>query len=146
VAKDNTIAVRSAMLALMKADAPLVALVPKASIFSQWTTAVPAYPFIRSGPPSGTPLAASCVDGQTIIVAMHAFSAGITTGGKLILPAEDHAGQIGAAIAAALDRKSVAVPGGRATIRWTGNQLLQDPEETQVYHAVVNLRVRCITA
>lgn len=145
MAIDSTLAVRSGLIALMKANALLVALVPKASMFSQWTTAVPAYPFIRSGPPAGIPIRASCLDGQELNLAMHAFSIGVTTGGTLILPPEDHAGQIGAAIAKALDGKVITLSTGKARVLWTGNQLLQDPEESQVFHAVVNIRVRAIT-
>lgn len=147
MAIDSTLSVRSGMLAILKADAPMVALVPKASMFTQWTEAVPAYPFIRSGPPAGIPIRGACLDGQEITVALHGFSNGVrNASGQIILPAEDQAGQIGAAMAKALDRKVIVLPTGRAGIRWTGGQLLQDPEETQVFHTVQNFRVRAITA
>lgn len=146
MAIDSTIPVRNAMLAVMKANVPLVALVPKASIYSQWTVAVPAYPFIRSGPPSGVARRGSCLDGLDIVVAMHAFSVGRYTGKKLVEDAESHAARIGAAIAKALDGKVVTIAGGKARIRWTGPQLLQDPEEASAFHSIQNFRVRAITA
>jgi len=147
VARDSSLAVRNAMLALAKADAALVALVPKASIYTQWTAAVPPYPFIRSGPPSGVPIRGSCLDGLDITLAWHAFSNGVrNTAGTITLPAEDHAGQIGAALAKALDGKVAVIPGGKVKIRWTGSQLLQDPEESQVFHSIQSFRARAITA
>lgn len=147
MANDSILAVRSGLLKLMKANAALVALVPKASIFSQWTKAVPAYPFIRCGSPIGIPLRASCLDGAEVTLAVHGFSSGIKdSSASITLPAEDHAGQIGAAIAKALDRQNFAISGGEAKVRWTGSQLMIDPEETEIFHTVQNFRVKCMTA
>jgi hypothetical protein len=146
MAIDSALPVRSGMLKLMKASAPLVALVPAASMFTQWTTATPPYPFIRSGPPSDVPIRGACLDGQEIEVAIHAFSTGRKVGGVITLPAEDEAGQSRAAIARALDRKSFAVPNGTATVKYLGGQLLQDPEESQAFHAIANFRVRVMSA
>lgn len=147
MANDSTLAVRSGLIKLMKANTALVALVPKASIFSQWTAAAPAYPFIRCGSPIGVPIRASCLDGLDITLAVHGFASGVKNGsGTITLPAEDHAGQIGAAIAVALDGKSFAIGSGLGKVRWTGSQLMIDPEETQVFHTIQNFRVRCMTA
>lgn len=146
MAIDSSLAVRRALLILMKADASLTAIVPAASIYPQTTPAVPPYPFIRAGAPILTPLIASCLDGSEVTIAIHGFSTGRLSGKQLIETAEDHASRIGAAIAKALDRKAKAIDGGTAKIRWAGSQLLQDPEEASAYHTVQNFRVRCITA
>lgn len=146
MAIDSTPQIRVALVALMKADTALIALVPKASIYSQWTPAVPAFPFIRSGSPAAAPMRGSCLDGSDITVAMHAFSTGRKSGTTIVEPAEDHAARIGAAIAAALDGKVVTIAGGKARVRWTGSQLMQDPEESSAFHSVQSFRIRAITA
>jgi hypothetical protein len=129
----------------MKANPALTAIVPAASIYPQTTTAVPPYPFIRCGSPIGVPIIGSCVDGMIVTLAVHGFSTGRYVDQQLIETAEDHASRIGAAIAASLDKAAFDIPGGKAKVRWTGPQLLQDPEEANAFHTVQNFQVRCIT-
>lgn len=146
MAIDSTIAIRRGMLALAKSDATLTAIVPVARIYPQTTPAKPTFPFIRSGGPSVVPVRASCVDGGEWTVAMHVFAKDRISGGKRVETAEDYAGRAGSALASALDGKAITLPGGRASILWTGAQLLQDPEEAACFHSVQNFRVRAITA
>jgi len=141
MAIDSTLAVRNAALKLLKADAGVTALVPKARIFTQWTPAVPPYPFIRMGPPSGVPMRASCLDGLEVTLAIHGFANEIQPS----ISADNHAGQIGAAIAGALDRKVAVIPGGKARFQWTGPRLVQDPHESKIFHTIQSFRIRCVT-
>lgn len=145
MAIDSTLAIRRGMLTLAKHDDALTDLVPAASIYPQVTPAKPGFPFIRYGAPSSTPIRASCTDGGEWTVAMHAFGKGRYENDTLIETAEDHTSRIGAVLARALDRHAIDLDQGRATIRWTGSQLLMDPNEPDCFHAIVNFRVRAIT-
>lgn len=138
--------VRRAVLPELKADAALTALVAAPSIYPQAPPANPAWPFIKWGSPTGIPLTASCLDGQDIIVALHGFSKGRRSGNRLLESAEDHAGRIAEAMAAAIDGKRLSIPRGYATVQVTGDRSMQDGAEADAWHVVVNLRIRCLTA
>lgn len=127
----------------MKGDSALTAIVSAASIYPQATPALPAFPFIRAGAPTLIPRRASCLDGAEITQAFHGFSKGRYTGDRILETAEDHASRIGSAMASALDGKHVDLGSGRSVrIRWTGSQLLQDPEEASAFHTVQNFLMR----
>jgi hypothetical protein len=135
---------RAAMTRLAGASA-VTSLVAASSIFPQTVPASPAYPHIRMGAPSIFPLKAACVDGTTGIFSVHAFSRGIDTGGALSMTGEDHAGNIGDAIAGALDGQVLEMDSGTMLhVRWTGSQLMRDGAEADVYHAVVNFSLRTL--
>lgn len=144
MARSRARPIRRAMLAQMKGNAALVALVPAASIYGQTVPANKAWPFIRTGAPSATgAVRGTCMDGATGIVAVHGFSNGRYQGSMLVETAEDHAGRIGDAIAEALDGVRLALDGGgEVRLRWTGDQLLQDPEEAGAFHTVQNFETR----
>lgn len=145
MANDATLPVRRAILTALKADGPLIAIVPAASIYPQATTATPAWPFIRYGSPAGVPVRASCVDAVEITVAIHGFAKPRLAGSQIIETAEDHAARIGAAIATALGGKSLALEGGgNARLRWTGSQLFGDADEADAFHTVQNFVARVI--
>lgn len=147
MATDSTLPVRRAILTALKADAPLVAIVPKAQIYPQAPPATPVWPFVKYGAPSGIPIKASCVDGQEIIFALHGFAKPRLNGsGQVVETAEDHAARIGAATAKALDGKALVLDSGhKARVRWTGSQLLQDGAESDAFHTIQNFRVRVIS-
>jgi len=144
MARSRSRDIRRAMLAALKAAAPLTTLVPGAQIHPQTVPANPAWPFICMGAPSAvTRIKGACIDGAESIVAIHGFSKGRYSGKRLIETAEDHAGRIGDAIAASLDSRRLALEGGgEVKIDWTGDQLLQDPEEAGAFHVVSNFRMR----
>ena len=146
MAIDSSLAVRKGILTLLKGNATLTAMVPAERIYSQETEAAPKWPFIRLGVPSMVPIRAACVDGASLILAVHAFAQTRIGGGVELETAEDYAHRIGATIASALDGQRLTLTNGMAAIRWTGSQLLQDPEEASAFHAVVNFSVRALTA
>jgi hypothetical protein len=146
MAIDSTIAIRRGMLILAKSNAALIAIVPAKDIYPQKVSDDHGWPFIRSGAPSVIPVRASCVDGGEWTVAMHGFAKERMFGTQAIETAEDYAGRIGAALATALDGRAITLDNGRATIRWTGGQLLMDPDEADAFHTVQNFVVRAITA
>jgi hypothetical protein len=129
MAIDSTIAIRRGILILAKGNAALTAIVPAGEIYPQTVKAAHGWPFIRSGAPSAIPVRAACVDGGEWTVAMHGFAKDRMNGDQVVETAEDYAGRIGSALAAALDGKVITLPNGRARILWTGSQLLMDPEE-----------------
>jgi hypothetical protein len=146
MAIDSTIAIRRGTLTIAKADAGLTAIIPAARIYPQTTPGKPKFPFVRSGAPSSVPLRASCVDGGEWTFAMHGFAKDRLVASQVVETAEDYAGRIGSALAAALDGKVITLPNGRARILWTGSQLLTDPEEPGCFHTVQNFKVRALTA
>lgn len=146
MAIDSSIQIRRGALKLMKADANLVAIVPAARIYPQTTPPTPTFPFVRAGAPNLIPIRAACVDGSEATFAVHGFAKDRMTGTSRVETAEDYAGRLGAAIAAALDGRRMEITGGSAGILWTGSQLLMDPEEPSCFHTVVSFRVRALTA
>lgn len=143
MAIDSTMAARKAGLTMLKATAPLVALVPKAQIHPQSPPKTPLWPFIRWGSASSIPVVGTCLDGQEITVAVHAFAKARTDGTSVVETAEDFASRIGALIAKTLDRRKADVTGGRLTFAWRGSQLLLDGDDA--FHSVQNFRIRAIT-
>jgi hypothetical protein len=146
MAIDSSIPIRRGILTLMKADAALVAIVPAARIYPQTTPPKPTFPFVRAGAPNLIPIRAACVDGSEATFAVHGFAKDRMSGGSKVETAEDYAGRLGAAIAAALDARHMDIPGGNARILWLGSQLLMDPEEQGCFHTVQSFRVRALTA
>jgi GNAT superfamily N-acetyltransferase len=145
VAIDSTLPVRRAALAALKGNADLLGLVPAANMYPQSPREKPQWPFVKCGTPSLIPLTGTCLDGCEVTFSVHAFSKGRWNGNQLIETAEDHAARIGAAIAAALDRRRLTLDAGQARARWTGSQLLQDGDEADAYHSVQNFRIRVIS-
>lgn len=146
MAIDSTIAIRRGVLALMKADAPLTAIVPAARVYPQTTPADAVFPFIRMGAPLALPLRASCLDGSDSTFAVHGFTKDRMSGTKRVETAEDYAGRLGSAIADSLDGRVITLTNGTARIQWTGSQLLMDPAEPGCFHTLQNFRVRAYTA
>ena len=144
MANDPSLAVRKAALTILKADTPLIALVPAASMFTQSPPAAPTMPFLRSGAPTFVPIRATCVDGGDVTMAMHCFSDGRRSGDTLVEGAEDHACHITAAMASALDGQRISYGDGSIRIMVSGTQVMQDPEEASAYHGIVNIRARVI--
>lgn len=145
---DALLPARRAILATMKVDADLIALVPAARIYPQASPVpTPTWPFIIYGSPSGLPIRATCVNGTEVTVAIHSFAKVRMQGTVVVETAEDHASRIGAAVVAALDGKRPPLPGGGyLSILSTGSQLLIDGGEADAFHHVANFRCRAITS
>lgn len=145
---DALLPVRRAILATVKQDAALVALVPAERIYTQAASSpAPTWPFVLYGAPTGIPIRQSCVDGMEVTVAIHSFAKAREQAGSVVETAEDHAQRIGAAVVKALDGKRPPLPGGGyARILFTGSQLLIDGGEEDAFHHIANFRVRAITS
>lgn len=145
MANDLTLPIRRASLAELKGNAGLGTVVPPEQGYPQTVPPTPIWPFYKMGAPTGLPLRAGCVDGNTGIFAVHGFAKMRTVDGAVVETAEDHAARIGAFIASALDRKALDLDGGqKVRIRWTGSQLMQDGDEADAYHTVQNFAYRAL--
>lgn len=137
--------VRRAVLARLKADSALTALVPAASIYPQ-AAGEPAWPFIKLGPTGTLRLRAACVNGGLVSVDVHAFARARLSGGQVVETAEDHASRIGAAIETALADNRIALEGGgTANIELGDIRLLQD-QEPDAFHWFAQLNARVLAA
>lgn len=138
--------VRRAVLARLKADAPLTALVPAASIYPQAIPNEPAWPFIKLGPTGTLRLRAACVNGGLVSVDVHAFARARISGGQVVETGEDHASRIGAAIEAALSDRHLSLEGGADAHIVLGDiRLLQD-QEPDAFHWFAQLNARVLAA
>ena len=146
MANDALLPVRRAGLAAMKGNVGLTDLVAAASIHPQVPAGTPDWPFIKWGAPTGIPIRVpACVDGVEVTVAVHGFSKGRYSGESLVETAEDHAARIGAAIASALDGRTLDLEGGgKAKFVWTSSALLMDGDEADAFHSVENFRIRVL--
>lgn len=133
MARDLSLALRKAILAALE-DAPAVtAIVPPERLYAVEPPAAPIWPFVRTGFASPVPFRASGLDGSRIQLSLHGFAKG---------PQEDAVAELGAAIAAALDGRVVAldgVPGAVAHIAWTGSRIRRDGEEAGAYQIIVGI-------
>ena len=139
--------VRRAVLSALKANAPLIAVVPATRIYGQTVPMGAVFPFVRLGGPQTLPLHASCINGAGIVTLdVHAFvKPRLDASGNIAETAEDFAGRIGAAIEAALDRQRLPLEAfGFAALRLTEMRLLQDADEADAYHYFAQISARCI--
>lgn len=139
--------VRRAVLARLKADAALTALVPAARIYPQAVPGSPVWPFIKLGPPLTLPFSATCAESSgTVSLDVHAFARARESGGTAVETAEDHASRIGAAIEASLHRAGLTLEGDEtARVRLSDIQLLQD-DEPDAFHYLCRVNARVLAA
>jgi len=152
MAQNFSLPLRRAVLTQLKRDAAVTALIPSANIYPS-STPPPAptppvagktylqWPFYRQGVPLTVPFRASGLDSSTVRFAGHAFTKPLLNAqGAMLATAEDQAHKMAAVIAAALDGAVLALEGGmKATLTWLGSSVIQDGDEADAWHAVVNI-------
>lgn len=129
---DFSLDVRKAVVAHLRADPQLTALVPSARVYGeQPAEAVPDWPFIRYGYPIATPWEATCYDGSENRVTIHAFASG---------PGTDAVATIAKRVVAAMSSFEPALfqDFGRG---WIGTTILPDGEEPEKLHAVIEFEI-----
>jgi|SRR3990172_1161176 len=137
--QDFSVETRQAILLAMKANAGIIGLVPAARIFPAFVPGVPIFPFMRMGPPAAVPFSASCLNGQSLLIAIHCWAKG----------GDENAAAINKAVMAlfggASDRDSGYAldigAGAEAYLYISGAQILQDPDETSAYHGIVDCQI-----
>lgn len=146
MAVDSILPVRRAVLTYLKGVDALTATVPADRIYAQQVTAQPEWPFLRYetiGP--NTPIVATCLDGQQVIVRIHAFAKPRIVARAPVETAEDCAARIITIVSDALDRRRMTIDRGHMHIAWQGSAMLQDRSEASVFHAFADFRIRCMT-
>ena len=135
--------VRRAVLARLKADAGLTALIPAASLFGQDAGHAPSMPFAKLGPAFTRRRKMAGSDGGVISFDVHAFARAREVAGAVVETGEDHASRIGAAIETALNDTNITLEdGSNAHIRLSDMQLMQDDEPGAFHYlAQVNAKV-----
>ena len=129
---DFSIEVRKAVLAHLRADITVTALVPAVRIYGeQPAAAVPDWPFIRYGYPIAAPWEATCYDGSEHRATIHAFARG---------PSTDAVGLITKRIIASMGNFQPALfqDLGRG---WIGSTILPDGDEAEDFHAVIEFEI-----
>lgn len=138
--------VRRAILAHMKADKPLAALVPPASMYPATTKAVPDFPFTRFDAPQSLPLDGACYAGATVSFLLHGFAKARFQGGLEVETAEDHASRIGSAMKTAIHNRRVAIGNDTARISVQSARLVRDGADDTAYHAILSVQARVLAA
>lgn len=137
--KDHSLILRKGIVAHLKADAGLTALIPAANIYGEQPPAKPKWPFIRYGLPVTTPERFDCYVGGEHAVTIHSFAKG---------PGTDDILDLRAAIIASLDDAEIELPldtdeGAKVTlIAHTLSNLIRDTDEAGAYHDIHNFTVR----
>lgn len=133
--------VRRAILARLKANSPLTALVPSALINP---AGEPVWPFIILRSPVSRPLRAASLRGQEGSYDIHGFARAREVDGAEVETGEDHAGRIGAAIEACLEPNRLALEDGSVVrISLTDMRLLPD-ESPSDWHYFCQLNWRAL--
>jgi hypothetical protein len=128
--RDLSLPLREAIITRLRADAPLLALVPSARIFGMRQPSTVQWPFTRYGATDTVPRLSSCSAGQIVTLTLHAFSK---------QEYEDECAQISSAIAGALDGAVLILDDEASTmahLRWRGSQIIPDSAEASAWHGV----------
>ena len=129
---DQTNATRLAILARLKADSGVTALVPSARIYPSRTPATLTWPFIKMGVINDTPYRPSgAIGSQNLIGTVHIF----TKASASVLDAENQCHLIRREVIRSIDAMGSI---GDLYIRYDGGTVLQDGDESDAYHGVVN--------
>ena len=130
---DQTNATRLAILARLKADSGITAIVPSARIYPSRTPATLTWPFIKLGVINDTPYRPSgAIGSQNLIGTVHIF----TKTSASVLDAEYQCHLIRREVIRAIDAMG-AISNG-LYIRYDGGTVLQDGDDADAYHGVVN--------
>jgi hypothetical protein len=125
MARNHSLDLRKAVVARLKADAGLIALVPAERVFGEQPSALPAWPFVRYGEDSVRAFSAD--------LPIHSFSKG---------PFTDEVKRLDAAVVDALDGVSLDIGGGtKAFFTWDRSNLMRDGDEASAWHSVAQFIV-----
>lgn len=131
---------KAAIIDHLAASAGVTALVPASRIYAMTPPAKPIWPFIRYGSPITSAYEASCWDGSTTRVTLHAFAE--TT---QAYAGEDRALDIAAAVVSAMEEFG---PEGMGLIEceWIGTQCVRDDGEADRWHSWCEFTVTAVEA
>lgn len=135
MATDLSRPLKAAIVDHLAASAGVTALVPASRIYAMTPPAKPKWPFIRYGSPISTAWEATCWDGSSTRVTLHAFAETTTT-----YAGEDRALDIAAAMVEAMT--TFQPPGmGLISNRWLGTQCIKDSDEADQWHSFCEFQI-----
>lgn len=135
---DLSTPVKGSVIAHLASDTDLTAVVPANDIFAMQVPKEPNWPFIRYGSPIIAPYEASCWEGSSITVTIHAFAE--TTE---VEAGEDLVGRIAGLIVDAMKSWS---PQNFGLIEndWITTSVVRDEPEADRWHAIIQFRVTAV--
>lgn len=120
---------RGTIIAALKADTALIAVVPASRIWPSKTPPSPTWPFIRLDSLNAVPARYDCAEGSEITGTVHFFSKASAT----VLDPEAEAASVCDLIAAALE--------GIEECHVESAQVIPDAAEADAYHGIVRFRL-----
>jgi len=146
MSRDSSLFARQAIIARLKGEPTVTALVPAERIFPGERPPQPEWPFIAYGRAVVTPFAASCLDGTAADVALHVYAE--TTGeGDTTAPGEDMAAAIARVLVAVLDGAALDLADtdcpwpATAHIHWSGTNVVPDNADGSAWHGIVSFSI-----
>lgn len=133
----------------LKANAPLLAILPKTSIDPQpKTTGVdaqgaPIWPFVVVEAMQSLPQGRGCTAGAEVSLSVHSFAKPrYNAGGAMIETAKDHAARIHSAVVDALHNHAYEVDGRRYGLSVRASRIMRDGAEADAWHGVATVVAR----
>lgn len=129
---------KAAIVDHLASSAVVLALVPAAQNFAMTPPAKPKWPFTRYGSPITSPFEASCWDGSSTRVSLHAFAETTAT-----YAGEDMALHIAAAMVEAM---KTFQPDGLGVIEceWLQTLCVRDSDEADKWHSIAEFQVTVV--
>lgn len=136
---DLSLSVRREVLTHLENDATVTALVPAGRIYGIQVPALPDWPFIRYGVPISNGFEATCWNGMTSTITIHAFTETTET-----LAGEDAAMLVSQAV---IESMSSFAPTSVAVIdlQWSNGTILREETEADKFHAVIEFSITAVT-
>lgn len=138
-----------ALLTALKADASLIAIVPKVSIDPQPGTAgvdgtgAATWPFMRLDGTQALPQGRGCTARSQVTLLLHSFAKARKNGsGAIIETARDHAGRMNSVAIEAIHNHGVTIGGRRYKFTVRSSRLMQDGDEAGAYHGIASILAR----
>ena len=126
---DLTLPLKRMIIDHLASDPDVVALVPVEQIYAMQPVQQPVWPFIRFGSPISSPFEASCWDGSSTRVTLHAFAETTET-----YSGEDRAFEIVSAIVESM-KKLDPTGYGLVQCEWLQTNCVRDEPEADKWHA-----------
>lgn len=138
-----------AALVSLKADASLLAILPKTSIEPQPKTAgvdaqdAPIWPFITIDGTQSIPSGRGCTARAEVTLMIHSFAKpAYNTAGAMTETAKDYAGRLNSAVVEAVHNHAFTVAGRRYRFVVRLSRLMQDGAEADAFHGVASVVAR----
>lgn len=127
-----------ATIITLKAAAPLLAIVAKASI--EPVAEEPTWPFIRLDGTQAIPRGRGCTTRSDVTFMVHSFAKPrLGLNAQMIETARDHCGRINSAVVEALHNHRYTVAGVTYKLTVRSSRLMQDGAERDAYHGIANV-------